>query len=275
MSVCGLLSRAFFSIGVFLPIAICPSAFAGADLEAAIGTIRQIQRADYEGDRPVLARLHDELQIFAAKTEVASRVHYWRGFAYWRRAFNGFNENVDRRELEDDLTKAVAAFETALAIDPAFVDAKIGAVSCIDNLIFLNLGKPDRVRELAAKGNPLFREAREADPDNPRLLWITGAQLWYRAPGGREKREAEAIATYEKGLEAARRLNGGAVSPWEPSWGEPELLMNLAWAHFNKAKSDPEAAARYAHAALELVPYWHYVRDILLPQIERARANGR
>jgi len=34
---------------------------------------------------------------------------------------------------------------------------------------------------------------------------------------------------------------------------------------------DADAAERDARAALKLVPNWHYVRDILLPQILAAR----
>ncbi len=35
------------------------------------------------------------------------------------------------------------------------------------------------------------------------------------------------------------------------------------------------AADQYAHAALHLVPYWHYVRDILLPQIQEAKGKAK
>ena len=50
--------------------------------------------------------------------------------------------------------------------------------------------------------------------------------------------------------------------------------MNLAYGHLNtKAKPDPDAAECYARQALEIVPYWHYVRDILLPQIVAAKAK--
>ena len=38
-----------------------------------------------------------------------------------------------------------------------------------------------------------------------------------------------------------------------------------------EAAPDVAAAERYAREALARVPHWHYVRDILLPQIERAR----
>jgi hypothetical protein len=47
--------------------------------------------------------------------------------------------------------------------------------------------------------------------------------------------------------------------------------MSLAWSSLNRATPDPRDAEAYADRALAIVPYWHYVRDILLPQIRRAR----
>ena len=47
--------------------------------------------------------------------------------------------------------------------------------------------------------------------------------------------------------------------------------MNLAWANLNKSTPDLDAAEQYAKSSLKLVPYWHYVRDILLVQIEDAK----
>jgi len=61
----------------------------------------------------------------------------------------------------------------------------------------------------------------------------------------------------------------------EPSWGEPELLMNRAWSNLHRTTPDLKAAQHDAAAALILVPYWHYVRDILLPQIQDAQAKAR
>ena len=77
----------------------------------------------------------------------------------------------------------------------------------------------------------------------------------------------------EKGLEASRKHKSTASDPLEPSWGEPELLMSLAWANLNRTTPDLNAAEQYARSALQLVPYWHYVRDILMPQILDAKAK--
>jgi hypothetical protein len=50
--------------------------------------------------------------------------------------------------------------------------------------------------------------------------------------------------------------------------------MNLAWANLHRTAPDLDAADRYAHSALQIVPYWHYVRDILIPQINDAKAKS-
>lgn len=49
--------------------------------------------------------------------------------------------------------------------------------------------------------------------------------------------------------------------------------MSLAYAHMNKKNPDLNAAEPYARSALEIVPYWYYTRDILLPQILAAKAK--
>ena len=138
--------------------------------------------------------------------------------------------------------------------------------------MYLNQKNPARVQELMAKGAPLAKEAEAAAPENPRLLWVLGPNRWYAPPergGGQDK----AMALYEKGLEAARKHKDAASDPLEPSWGEPELLMNLAWSNLNRTTPDLNAAEQYARSALAIVPYWHYVRDILLVQIRDAKAK--
>jgi hypothetical protein len=59
----------------------------------------------------------------------------------------------------------------------------------------------------------------------------------------------------------------------EPAWGEPELLMNLSWSNLHKKEPDLKAAEQYARSALALIPNWHYVRDMLLPQIRASKST--
>lgn len=239
---------------------------------SVIAIVTRIQRADYEGDRPALEKLFQDLAPFTGNHDLASRVRYWRGFAKWRRAINGFNETVDPKVQEDDLNAARGEFDQASALDPTFMDGKIGSASCFGILIGLHLKEPDRVHELAVQGRALIKDVQAAQPDNPRLAFVYGPNVWYAPPergGGQDK----AIEIYQKGLDAARKQKPPA-DPLEPSWGEPELLMNLAWSNLNRTAPDLKVAQQDAEAALKIVPYWHYVRDILLPQISAAEAKA-
>ena len=266
------ISRRYACLVAALAVFAAPASAAPAERprETVLKLVAQIQKADYEGDRSALQHLYADLEPFLADEKLASRVRYWRGFALWRRAVNGFNESADPKDIEHDLTQALAEFKESAAKDPAFVDAKVGTISCLGNLAYLARGYGDRVQELIAQSSPLVKELKASNPENPRFVWVLGPILWNIPPergGGQDK----AIESYLKGLEAARKAKATPSNPLEPSWGEPELLMSLAWSSLNRATPDVNAADQYAHSALALVPYWHYVRDILLPQIQTAK----
>ena len=237
----------------------------------------RIQHADYAGDREVLLRLHEELSKLKLPTQdvhLLSRVRYWQGFVFWRRAFNGFNDGTDRTMLERDLERAITHFEDATSLDPRFIDANVGQISCLQTLTFLKQADSVRAQALVSRFVRLLTESLVSQPENPRLLWVYGASQWW-APADLAKaqvieRQETAVATYKKGLVLARAQTGKVRDSIEPAWGEAELMMSLAWASLNRTNPDTHAAERFARQALTLVPHWHYVRDILLPQIIRA-----
>jgi tetratricopeptide (TPR) repeat protein len=257
----------------------------GAPPESRRGQITklvvQIQRADYEGDQSALKHLFEDLAAFTDDKELGPKVRYWRGFAQWRRAINGFNDAIDLKELEQDLRLAVSEFQEAIAQDPAFADAKAAAGSAMGILMFLHrkdpalapeLNDPPHAREFFLKALSYVSEAEAADPENPRVLWVLGQNRWVM-PQERGGGQDKAFEVYQKGLKAARERKRLAGDPLMPSWGEPELLMNLAWSNLNRSTPDLAAAEQYARSALALVPYWHYVRDILIPSIAMAKAK--
>jgi tetratricopeptide (TPR) repeat protein len=272
--------RAFlFGLTIVALSVAAPEIYAGdkTNLELSrdsiIRIVTQIQRADYEGERPALKQLHNELAPIPEDDKLASRVLYWRGFAMWRRAINGFNETPTPKDLEEDLTQAVTDFKDAITRDPAFVESKIGAGSSLGYLTYLHKNDPTRVQELLQQSSPLLKEAMATAPDNPRLLWVLGPIRWSSPPergGGQDK----AFEIYDKGLKAIRNQKRDGSDPLEPSWGEPELLMSLAWSNLNRTLPDLNAAEQDAQAALKIVPYWHYLRDILMPQIRAAQAQA-
>jgi hypothetical protein len=102
---------------------------------------------------------------------------------------------------------------------------------------------------------------------------VRGPILWNTPPerGGGQDR---AIESYRRGLELCSRVKA-SDDPLEPSWGKPELMMSLAYSYLNTKPGDLNTAERYARDALEIVPYWHYMRDILLPQILAAKPKSQ
>jgi hypothetical protein len=240
--------------------------------ESVANVVAKIQRADYEGDRPALQRLYDDLTPLRDDKQLGPRVRYWQGFALWRKAFNGFNDAPDPKALEPEVQQALGEFQELSRRDPAFVDANVGIISCLQTLLYLNRTDVERVKQLVSQILELFKKSLAIAPENPRLLWVLGVQEWYSPPeqgGG----QARAMATFEKGLTSVRQRKGSVKDPLDPSWGEPELLMNLAWAHLNQKPPNVNLAKKYAKQALEIVPYWRYVREILLPKIESAKAD--
>ena len=127
--------------------------------DAIVRTVEQIRKADYEGDRAALQRLHAELSPSGDKT-LASRIQYWRGFALWRRAINGFNETPTPTDLEADLNAAIADFKDAITQDSTNVEAKIGEASCLGYLMYINHKDQARAQELLQQAIPLTKELK-------------------------------------------------------------------------------------------------------------------
>jgi len=248
-----------------VPLSVVRSTRANDIVKEVDLIVARIQHADFAGDRAAMQKGYDDLKPFLEDQKLASRIRYWRGFAQWRRAINGFNDSVDPKELAQDLNTALDEFKIAMKTDPAFIDAKVGTISCLGYLAFMNRKDQVHAKELVDQIMPLVKEAIEIACDNPRLIWVRGPILWNTPPergGGHDK----AIETYQHGLEVCSKINA-SDDPLNPSWGKPELMMSLAYSYLNTNPADVNAAERYARNALAIVPYWHYVRDILLPQI--------
>jgi hypothetical protein len=104
---------------------------------------------------------------------------------------------------------------------------------------------------------------------NPRSLWLMAGYEAFPPPGGKAD-VARATATFQRGLAAAREeALAGPREPWVPRWGAPENFMSLAYLFTHGPAPNRALALAYAESALAMVPYWHYVGDILLPQIEK------
>ncbi|HEY1906726.1 MAG TPA: hypothetical protein VGG91_11830 [Myxococcaceae bacterium] len=241
--------------------------------------VEQIRQADYAGDRQALADLQGKLAAAPTGNAPRSLVLYWRGFALWRRAINGFNETPTPGDLGTDASAATREFEASLKEDPKLVDAQAALAACIGLQMYLHGTVDDEMRAMLARVKALLAEAQALEPENPRLLWVRGPMEWFTPKGSPQEmldeRQARSIATYQRGLGGLPASLRSGPEPLRPTWGEPELHMSLGWAYLKKREPDVAQAELHARKALALVPSWHYVRDILVPQIEAARTASR
>jgi hypothetical protein len=240
---------------------------ASAEERALAEAASAILQNDYRGDRAQLLARAESLERMRGERNAKYR-EYWIAFAYWRRGFNGLNETPKPADLGEDFVRCEAHARAALAIDPAFEDARGALMGCLMGRLWVPGAVPDdRKPEFIRQGSEVMKALAERAGSNPRNLWLVGMQQAYRPAGGDT---SAAVATWKKGLAGAREeaLAAAARDPWVPSWGAPEILMNLANFH-TYTKPDKAVARAYAEGALAMAPEWHYVRDILMLAIEK------
>ena len=213
--------------------------------------VTRIIRADYEGDRAALERLHKEIGEVNAKTRDATHsADCTTGKVLRCGAGPSTASTTTPRAaaLERDLQTCCSDFEASRKADPAFTDATVGQIGCLQTLTFLHRSDPTKWAELVARFVPLFKEAEQQRPEIRGCSGCMEALNGSRRPAPRltrSRRNRPAMATYRRGLELARKQRR-PPSVLEPTWGEPELLMSLAWASLNQLQPDRAAAEKYA-----------------------------
>jgi hypothetical protein len=246
-----------------------PAAASRAEL---VRLVTSVQDADYRGELVRLRALADSMQAYTLSRDLGVRARYWRGFAHWRHALNSLNDGATEDSVDQDFTEAIAEFREALAMDSADVESRIGLAAGLGNRAYFNRRNRALATEFLTELRPLLARIRSEAPDNPRMMFVVSANLFWAPPGQGGDREA-ALAMLRRGIRLSASTPRGG-DDLAPVWGEPELHMLLGWFLLNLDPPDLAGAESHAEAALGLRPQWRYVRDRLLPQI-RSRAAGR
>jgi catechol 2,3-dioxygenase-like lactoylglutathione lyase family enzyme len=250
---------------VTVPSMVTAQAAAPSGRPGLTRLVLAVQDADYRGDLARLRSLATAMLPYAGDSSLAAAARYWRGFAHWRHALNSLNDGAPPDSVDRDFEAAVAEFRRALAIDSTDTESRIGLAAGLGNRAYFNRRVPARANAFMAELRPLLQRLRAAAPDNPRMMFVASASLFWTPKDAGGDRE-QALAMLERGIRlAASRPPGPDLL--RPSWGEAELHMLLGWFLLNLSPPDVASALGHAEAALTLRPHWRYVRDNLLPQV--------
>jgi len=228
-----------------------------------------LMSADYRGDILRLAALRTEAKALSGDRELGYLADYWSGFASWRIVVNGASAKMTPEEAKTNLNQAVADFESSLTKKSDFADAYASAAAVHGWLAMYKMSDPDAMKREIETFKQQINRALELQPTNPRVLWIE-AIPYATLPKERGGSTEKAVALYQAMLDNAAPLVPDSPLP---DWGRAEALMSLAYTQLNQRSPDLDAAMSNAKAAIRLQPEWHYVKDILIPQIE-AKGKG-
>ena len=184
--------------------------------------IAQIRHADYAGDQRALRQGYDALTPFLRQSDYGAEVSYWRGFARWRQALNGFNDPMTPEEIDRHLGDAIGEFSQIPANASIYREGRIGTLSCLGNLIFLHTAEPEQVKHLIAEAGPISAELSKSAPDNPRRLWVAGPLLW-NVPASQGGGQDKAIAGYLRGLHLLRARQATTAVHCNPTGAKPSF----------------------------------------------------
>lgn len=159
------------------------------------------------------------------------------------------------------LQDALSHLEECLRLNPFFVEAYILKADIYNISISNDKDKAIDLSELAAES---LSKATTLEPSNPRIFLVKGRSEYYTPPGyggGNTpakkslKKSAKLFLTYKP------------KSPGYPDWGHEEVY---AWLGQIAVREDSLGSAeKYYAKALELNPRYSWVRDMLLPRLDK------
>lgn len=115
------------------------------------------------------------------------------------------------------------------------------------------------------KANGAMGRAREAAPNNPRVLLAQGISL-YNTPSMWGGDTDEAIARLQEAIN--RFANTSPTDPLQPNWGHADAYAWLGIAHANDNR--PREARTAFENALDIRPGYGWVEHVLMPKLATA-----
>ena len=232
----------------------------------------RIEKAVASGDIATLREVRRELvESMDEASDSADRGDYTLAYVDWRLALLHPVDGVDKRiEKENEkiretlLEEAQELLEDAVERDPE--DAESHAL--LGTIHGARISSMWSGMRRGPKADRALERASELAPTNPRVEFQMGVGAFFK-PGMFGGGDDKARAHLERALELFAAEPASA--PW-PNWGHVDAWIWLGRVHVEQKEYD-RARAAY-EKAFELSPEHAYVRDELLPQLERLAQSG-
>jgi len=210
------------------------------------------------------ARSYFERLADAGKMEWLSR--YYTGLASNRivQYYLGQNDKKQARRFVDD---AIGQLERSIELKDSFAES----YALLSNLLGTKIGlKPILGMRLGAKSGVLMSKAMQLDPNNPRVLLISGQNAFYTPKmfGGGKNKSMEKLTRAVACFDTATVQN-----PVLPEWGHEEAHAWLGRLYAEQ-ENFPEAEAHYLKA-LEINPGYGWVKFMLFPELRKKQESEK
>jgi len=223
---------------------------------------REIEAANAVGDLGRLTNAAAMIDRVLTVTPNDPSLLYYRSLALYRMA-SIYTGQKKREEAKRALDEADLLLEQATSKSPT-ADA-LALRSGVIGLMIGSSGNPMSGMTLGPKAAGLLDRAKELEPKNPRVWLVSGMSAMFTPKmfgGGTDKAEQDlrrALTYFETDQPTAPA----------PSWGRADAYIWLGQAlHKNDRIDDARAAYE---KALELQPENGWVRNVLLPSLDRAK----
>ena len=227
---------------------------------------QMLQAGDNAGDLDAMYAARAMFERALADTSLAAWGHYYIALADYRIASYLLGADEESKDqAAKHLKTTVEHLKKATEIDPQTAEA----YALLSSAYGLQIGlSPMKSMFLGPKSRKAIQKAKKLAPDNPRVV-LSAAISTFNTPkmfGGSK----------EKGLQGFQRASElfaqeEPTDPIHPVWGHSRTYAWLGIAYQNRGELESARAA--FEKALEVNPDFGWVKDGLLPKLEKASSS--
>jgi tetratricopeptide (TPR) repeat protein len=252
-----------FTIALTALVLVCTAPAHAADPGAVAAARRALRAAVNRWELAPLLQARARFQALSRGEPGSALLHYWVAVATWRVAplFPEKDRVQAERLCQDGLDHCEAALK---------VDRRLAGVHAIEAALegLMTRFRPGEMMTRGMKMEEDFGRARELDPSDPRVWLLDGINTLHKPePFGGGPAAA---------LEKLRKAQGlfAAAAPADstaPDWGYDDALLWMG--RTTLELKDSTAAQALFEKALQVNPDNGWVKNVLLPRLERARGG--